>query len=153
MQLEKERDDIVQNLNATYQDTAIKRDEQYKNDVYHLNKQMDNKALNFKYLREIDYDLTKQIDMCVSKEKKKSKKNAKSDGINEWMMHRKVEEILLEVGSDQILDYGRACQSGYDLENPMVQQRITETNRVEEHFEQQTSGNHSKKQKIQVDNA
>lgn len=106
MHLEKERDDIVQKLNATYQDTTLKQDERYKNDVYHLNKRMDSKALKLKYLKEIEYDFTKQIDMCVSKEKKNIKKNAKSGGINEWMMYRKVEEILLEVGGDQNVDYG-----------------------------------------------
>lgn len=100
MQLEKERDDIVQDLNATYQDTAIKQDERYKKDIYRLNKRLNNKALKFEYLKGIDYDLTKQIDMCVSKEKKNSKINAKPDGINEWTMHRKVEEILLEVGGN-----------------------------------------------------
>lgn len=103
MQLEKERDDIVQDLNATYQDTAVKQDERYKNDIYNLNKRMNNKALKFKYLKEIDYDLTKQIDMCVSKEKKNSKIKTKSDG---KLMYRNVEEILLEVGGDRNLTMG-----------------------------------------------
>lgn len=41
--------------------------------------------------------------------------------------------------------YGRACEFDFGLENPMVQQRIAETNRVEEHVERQASGNHRKK--------
>jgi len=101
-QLDKEFDDIVQNVNATLRDSTLKQDERYYKDITKLHRHKERLNLKLKYLREIDKDLTKEIDLCVKANKKFGVKIKDPNDLDEWNIHRDVKEILLAVSSKQI---------------------------------------------------
>lgn len=119
-QLNNELDDIVKNVNATLRDSTLKQDEQYKKDITKLHHHKERLNLNLKYLREIDKDLTKEIDLCVKTNKKLGVKIKGPNDIDEWNIHRDVKEILLAVSSENLVTL-TVFQYSVGLENQVVQ--------------------------------
>lgn len=84
-------------MNATLRDSTLRQDEKYKEDITKLHRRRERLNDKLKHLREIDQDLTREIELCAKTNKKMGVKSVDPNGIDEWNIHRDVERILIEV--------------------------------------------------------